>query len=299
MQHKSAFIRYIRYEKHYSQHTIDAYTKDLEQYNAFLVECFPEVVSDDALVRLSHVRRWISKLSFDKLSSSSINRKISTLKSYYRFLLKKKLLENSPLEALVLPAMPKRLPTVVKATELERLLDNSQWATDWCSVRDKLVLELLYCLGIRVSELVALKLKDFDFSLQIVHIYGKGKKQRNLPLLPHIIGLVKQYVDLRNAAFPILEHDYLLVSDSAKPIYAKKVYLITKGYLGTVTTANKRSPHILRHSFATHLLNEGAELNAIKELLGHQSLSSTQIYTHNSIERLRDIYEKAHPKGEK
>lgn len=298
MQHCLAFIQYITSEKHYSPHTINAYTKDLEQYNNFLMEHFPDLIKDDALVKLRHIRRWISQLSTDKLSAASIHRKISALKSYYRFLLKKRLVQNNPTDALFLPEIPKRLPTVIEANKMKQLLDESPWAEDWRSVRDKLVIELLYSLGIRVSELVALKTKDFDFSLQIVRIWGKGGKQRNLPLLPHLVALVQQYINLKNAAFLDIDHDYLLLSNSAKPIYTKKIYQITTEYLSMVTTANKKSPHVLRHSFATHLLDGGADLNAIKELLGHRDLSSTQIYTHNSIERLREVYQQAHPKGE-
>lgn len=298
MQHRLAFIQYITSEKRYSPHTINAYTKDLEQYNDFLMEHFPDLIKDDTLVKLRHIRRWISQLSTDKLSAASIHRKISALKSYYRFLLKKRLIQNNPTDALFLPEIPKRLPTVIEANKMKQLLDESPWAEDWRSVRDKLVIELLYSLGIRVSELVALKTKDFDFSLQIVRIWGKGGKQRNLPLLPHLVALVQQYINLKNAAFLDIDHDYLLLSNSAKPIYTKKIYQITTEYLSMVTTANKKSPHVLRHSFATHLLDGGADLNAIKELLGHRDLSSTQIYTHNSIERLREVYQQAHPKGE-
>ena len=232
------------------------------------------------------------------MSPKSINRKLSTLKSLFQFLLKKEKIEIDPMLKVVSPKTGKRLPAFVEEQKMDSLLEDITFPEGFKGLRDKLVLEILYQTGIRRSELIHLQISDIDFQNQLIKVLGKGNKERLIPINRQLRLLINDYLALRKTTFPdLLEIGQLMLTDKGKPMYPKFVYNLVKKYLSYVTTQEHRSPHILRHSFATHLSNNGADLNAIKELLGHSSLAATQIYTHNTIDRLKEIYQQAHPKA--
>lgn len=298
MQYFADFLKYLQHEKRYSEHTLRAYESDLAQFNEFLTQNYPTQQTDQTQtqIKLRHLRVWVADLSNQQLNTTSIRRKIAALKSYYKFLLKKQLSTTNPTTALYLPKNAERLPTFVEEPKIELLLDKVDFGNDFAGIRNRLIIELLYGLGIRSGEL--LKIQHQHLLNDKIKIAGKGSKERVLPILPYLQKLITQYIDLRNATFAVLTHNHLFVTDKGDPMYARMLHRIVTQHLAIVTTQKKRSPHVLRHTFATHLLDKGADLNAIKSLLGHSNLSATQIYTHNSIERLKDVYKQAHPKGD-
>ena len=289
-----AFYDYLAYEKRFSPHTITAYRTDLQQF----AELVGSVYALDSLQQVTHIhiRAWMIDLVEQDITARSIRRKLSTLRAYYRFLRQRRDYTGDPLRKVVIPQMGKQLPTVVSAEAMDQLLELLPAPVDFAGARDRLVIELLYGTGMRRSELIHLQLDDYIVSRGELRVRGKGDKERRIPLMPELRSLLTTYSDLRRATFPDAPAA-LVLTDRGKQLYPKFVYRLVTQYLGAVTTAAYRGPHVLRHSFATHLTENGADLNAIKELLGHSSLAATQIYTHNSIERLRQVYQQAHPKA--
>lgn len=289
------FLTYIRFEKRFSEHTITAYETDLAQFKIYLQNTYE--ISKDEDIFHTHIRAWIVDLLEQKITTRSINRKLSTLKSYFQFLVKRAVLAQNPMQKVIAPKIGKRLPVVVPADRLEFLFEKVEFGTDFKGVRDKTILELLYQTGIRRSELINLTYQDINLQSLTIKVLGKGNKERLVPISHKLNHTLQAYMTIRNATFPLELFNFLFVTEKGKKLYPKKVYSIVKQYLSLITTEEQRSPHVLRHSFATHLSNNGADLNAIKELLGHSSLAATQVYTHNSIERLKQIYQQAHPKA--
>ncbi len=289
------FLKYLQYEKRFSVHTIDAYKVDLEQFNVFLQSQY-EIV-EPAIIQHIHIRSWAVSLMEQKYSASSIRRKLSTLKSYFRFLQREQVIARSPMLQVSLPKLGKRLPSVVPEQYLEQMLNAIDPADDYEKFRNQLVVELCYLTGMRRGELLNLKVSDLNLSAFTIKVLGKGNKERLIPISHAMATLLRRYLDLRQQTFPNTSELALLLTKDGKAAYPKLIYRIVKEALSTITTQEKRSPHVLRHSFATHLSDHGADLNAIKELLGHSSLAATQIYTHHSIERLKKIYQQAHPKS--
>jgi integrase/recombinase XerC len=287
------FIRYVRYEKRFSPHTIKAYETDLLQFQTFLT------TYETTLAEATHtlVRSWVMECMEASTGAKSINRKISSLRSFYKFLQREGLVDKNPMAQVQAPKIPKRLPVIVEETKLDTLLDDeSLFKPGFEGLRDRVVLEVLYGTGIRLAELLGLKNSDIDDYNQQIKVLGKRNKERIIPLAKPLYALLKVYIDQKNE-LGFTSTDKLIVTDKGTAAYPQLIYRLVKQALGEVSTQDKKSPHILRHSFATALLNKGAELTAIKELLGHANLSATQVYTHNSIEKLKSIYKQAHPKA--
>ncbi|MEM6322003.1 MAG: tyrosine-type recombinase/integrase [Bacteroidota bacterium] len=289
------FFAYIRFEKRFSEHTITAYETDLVQFRDFLKATYE--ITEDSDIDHFQIRAWIVHLFEQSVSARSVNRKLSTLKSYFQFLRKRAVVSNDPMQKVIAPKVGKRLPIVVPEERLEFMFDQVEFGSDFKGIRDKTLLEVLYQTGLRRSELINLTEKDVDLENLTIKVLGKGNKERLVPISHQLSRLLKEYQVIRNATFPQELFNVLFLTERGKKMYPKKVYSIVKKYLSLVTTEDQRSPHVLRHSFATHLSNNGADLNAIKELLGHSSLAATQVYTHNSIERLKQVYQQAHPKA--
>ena len=286
--HKEKFLHYLKHEKRYSVHTLLSYSTDLKQFTNFLSSEFS--VKSIRKVNFQLVRSWIAKLLNENISARSVNRKITTLKTYFRFLLQENLIKQSPMQKIISPKTSKRLPVFVEQVKMEKLLNEIEFGVGFLAQRDRLILELFYFTGIRLSELINLKNKDINYSDSTILVLGKRKKERLIPLTSDILSKIKKL----NASN---KSKYLFTTDKGKQISTKQVYRLVNKYLSMVTTLGKKSPHILRHTFATHLLNNGADINAIKELLGHANLSATQIYTHNTIEKLKTVYKQAHPRA--
>jgi integrase/recombinase XerC len=293
MPHIFSFCDYLLHQKRYSPHTITAYKKDLDQFNKFLVSDFE--IRDIKEVNSSIIRSWIVHLIENEISARTINRKISTLKSFYKYLLKKKEIEISPLLKVVTPKTSKRLPIFIGETDMQNLFKEIIYENDFEGVRDKLILEIFYATGIRLSELVNLNINSVDFNNSTIKVLGKRNKERLIPFGENIRRTLVDYIKQREL-IPTKNHT-LFITKKGEIIYAKLVYRIVNHYLSKVITVSKKSPHVLRHTFATHMLNNGADLNSIKEILGHANLSATEVYTHNSIEKLKNIHKQAHPKA--
>jgi len=287
------FIEYIRFEKRYSPHTVTAYESDLSQFYHFLKNQYSiEDISDvDHLM----IRSWLVVMMEQGISERSINRKLTTLKSYYRFLIKSGVVEVNPMNRITSLKTSKRLPVYLEQEKIDLMFDQIDFGEGYPAVRNRLILEMLYSTGMRLAELVNLKEQDIDFQYASLKVLGKRNKERIIPFGNTLEGLLKQYLEEKMKVFP--DQPWLFLTDAGKKIYPKLVYRIVNQALAQVSTLTKKSPHVLRHTFATHLLNNGAELNAVKELLGHSSLAATQIYTHNAIDKLKKIYEQAHPKA--
>lgn len=290
----SDFIGYIQYEKRYSLNTVQAYSRDLEQFFLYLQVHYPDTAPESA--NHLQIRSWLASLKTEELKSSSVNRKISTLKSFYRYLLKKGCIRVTPMAKIISPKNAKRLPSFVNVSSMETLLKQTVFSDDLNGLTEQLILELLYQTGIRRAELLNLKLDAVQFSNRTIKVLGKGNKERIIPIVPELIALFKKYLEARKTV-EHAETDHFFILSNGKPLYPKYIYNVVTHYLGMATTLEMRSPHVLRHTFATHLLNEGADLNAVKELLGHANLTATQIYTHNTIDKLKEIHRKAHPKA--
>ena len=294
--HLPQFIDYLQYEKKYSLHTINAYQKDISDFAVFAEENFEET----NLVEISYsiIRSWIVKLVDEEVSNRSINRKISSLKTFYKYLLKTKQIEVSPLAKHKSLKVSKKVQVPFSAKEVETVITNFS-AEGFSDVRDQLIIELLYSTGMRRAELINLKLESIQIESSQIKVLGKRNKERMIPLLPSVKKTFIAYLKEREQLEINSESDYLLLTNKGKKLYDTLVYRIVNGYFSRVSTKTKNSPHIIRHSFATHLLNEGADLNSVKELLGHSSLASTQVYTHNSIKELSKVYLKSHPRNKK
>lgn len=290
------FIQYIQYEKRFSSHTILAYQQDLEQFSYYLKQEYE--LLDPAEALSIHIRSWTVSLIEGGYHTNSVRRKLSTLKAYFNYLQKYHGLQQNPMRKVVTPKTGKRLPASLVAVEFNQLLDRLEFSDQYTGQRDKMILELLYCTGIRRAELISLRLKDIDWSGSLLKVCGKRNKERMIPLSAHLLQLLKHYRQVRESEFGTQAPDRLFLTDKGKELYPKLVYNTVRRYVSMMQAGEQKGPHVLRHSFATHLSENGADLNAIKELLGHSNLAATQIYTHNSIEQLKKIYRQAHPKGE-
>jgi integrase/recombinase XerC len=288
------FLSYLKNEKRLSSHTLKAYSTDLLQIENFLNN--QDVGLNLINATYKDLRAWIAFLSNSGLENKSINRKMATVRSFYKWLKLKEKINQDPSQHLKALKTPKLLPVYVEEKPLEDLFEYIKFGSDFTGIRDKLIFELLYGTGIRLSELISLKSKDVDKVGKKITVLGKRGKYRVIPISDIVLDLIDSYETLRKLSFGTLQ-SFLLVTDKGSEMYPVFVQRKVKYYLDFVTTIAKKSPHILRHSFATHLLNRGADLNAIKELLGHSSLAATQIYTHNSISELKEIHKKAHPKA--
>lgn len=292
----SSFIRYLQFEKRYSAHTIVAYQKDIEQFFEFIQQQFQS--NNWSQVKSIHLRSWVVQMMRDEVKASSIHRKVSALKTYHKFLLITKVIHGKSFPHVLLPKKPERLPEYVEVSKLNKLQNEVYFEEGYAGMRDYLMLEILYNTGMRRTELIHLSWNDVDHEKQTLKVLGKGKKVRLIPVSKELLSDLKVLLAIEEESFETKEGRVLL-TDKGNKMYPKFVYNKVKKYLSLVTTAEKKSPHVLRHSFATHLSNNGADLNAIKELLGHANLAATQVYTHNSIEQLKKIYDKAHPKAKK
>lgn len=273
-------------------HTIQAYQEDLTQFFKFIDATYGQML----LINISAgiVRSWLASLKEQKISSKSINRKISTLKSFFKYAVKTGVIEQTPMLTIVSPRLNKRLPVYVEEKDIDTLLNTVEFADSWKGKTDRLAIHIFYNTGIRLSEL--LNLKENQVTGSAIKVLGKGNKERIIPISNALFTLIDEYIQSKNL-LKSSDRNYLLVNEKGKKLYPKYIYLTVNKYLAAVTTVSKKSPHVLRHSFATHLANNGADLNSVKELLGHSSLAATQIYTHNTIEKLKDVYKKAHPKA--
>jgi integrase/recombinase XerC len=295
MNHKESFLQYLQIEKRYSPHTVRSYINDLDQFYLFLSS---QSLPEDAVTVTSHdIRAWIVSMLENGYSTLSIHRKISCLRVFYRFLRKEGHLKIDPLQKVVLPKRKKGLPVFVEEAAINTLLDNNSFAEGFNGISDRTIIEMLYLTGIRRSELINLRINDVDLKEATVKVTGKRNKQRIIPLIQSFLPGLTEYLKLRKETGMIEANDWFFITAKGNKLYDKYVYNIVNRYLEMVTTVDKKSPHILRHTFATHMLNHGADLNSIKELLGHASLSATQVYTHNTFEKLKKIYKQAHPRA--
>lgn len=286
------FLKYLSSEKRYSAHTVLAYEKDLTQFTSFLLSDFE--INDTVEVKHVHLRGWVVFLMEQDLSPRSVNRKIATLKSYYKFLHSREYIELNPTAQLKPLKTEKDLPSFVKEEEIVHLLDKIEFTQDFSGLRDRLILELLYATGIRLAELISLKESDVNFYEKTIKVLGKRNKERIIPIGNSLVVLIRSYLNCKAEG---MIRTTLILTDTGESTYSMFIYRKVKKYLSVVTTLSKKSPHVMRHTFATHLLNKGADLNAVKDLLGHTSLAATQVYTHNSIDKLKKAFDQAHPKA--
>ncbi|WP_420582730.1 tyrosine-type recombinase/integrase [Reichenbachiella sp.] len=287
------FLKYLLQEKRYSSHTVQAYETDLLQFQDYL-ECIDlELTLEEAGHKM--LRAWVVSLIEADINPRSVNRKIASLRSFYKFLLKREVISENPATKLRPLKTAKALPEFVLKDEMDVLLDRVEFSDDFEGTRDKLIIELLYGTGIRLSELIHLKDQDVDHFNQSIKVLGKRNKERIIPLTLGNIRLIEAYAKVKEQV--VATDDWLLTTDKGKKCYPMMVYRIVQKYLGYISKVYKKSPHVLRHTYATHLLNNGADLNAVKDLLGHSSLAATQVYTHNSLDKLKSVFDQAHPKA--
>lgn len=288
------FLDYLQKEKRYSSHTLNSYFTDLSQFVGFLQEAYEIEAPQEASSTI--IRSWLIDLMESGYSNASINRKMSALKSYYRFLLMTKVISINPMQKLTGPKNKKRLPQFVESKKMDFLFSELKFSDDFEGKRDALILDLFYQSGMRLSELIGLRIADFDEYNMQLKVLGKGNKTRLVPISKTLSADLRSYLRIRASEFPE-SLDYIFLTDKGEKCYPKFVYRKVSFYLSQVTTQSKKSPHILRHSFATHMLNNGADINAIKEILGHANLSATQVYTHNTFEKLKSVYKQSHPRA--
>ncbi len=292
------YLSYIENERNYSQHTLTSYANDLSQYYSFLQQHFPELIDHHVAVDQSVIRAFLGVLLEGGVAKKSVVRKLSTLRSFYKFLSRKKMIPQNPALNTITPKAEKKLPQFVDKESMRKILLSPDQKT-FSGTRDSVILELFYGSGIRLSELIGLKVNDIDFHGSTMKVTGKGNKQRIIPLTDHAKKSLRQYQLFRKELLGQTNPNEktLLLTEKGESLYPQRVYLIVKKYLSDASEVQQKSPHVLRHSFATHLLDNGADILAVKELLGHESLSTTQVYTHITVDRLKKIYQNAHPKA--
>ena len=280
------FLDHLFIERRLSSHTITSYSTDLEQFTAFVN---PVELQQ---VQAMEVRKWLISLSDDSIQNRSINRKLATLRTFYKYLLRTGKIEENPMTSIRMVKTNKKIPQFVRESEMENLVENRKMATNFSEARDELILFLLYGTGIRLAELISLQNNQVNLAAKTIRVIGKRNKERMIPIPGLLVDLIATY-----RSFCTIEHAHLLLTDKGEPLYPMFVQRLVKKNLGEYSQLEKLSPHVLRHTYATHLLNKGADLNAIKELLGHANLAATQVYTHNSMEKMKAIYQQAHPKA--
>lgn len=290
--HVEEFIDHLRKEKRYSQHTLNSYLKDISQFREHITETFEATHASE--VSHFYIRSWMVQLMDNGITARSINRKLSALRTYFKYLMRQGVIKKDPTLKIDPPKTSKRLPVYLERAQTDKLFELTDMATGFDGARDRAILEILYGTGMRKAELIALKDSDVDFARRQIKVLGKGNKERIVPISEGLVVTIQDYMQLRDERFTT---DTLLVTDKGAPLYPKLVYNIVRKFLNLVTTLDKKSPHVLRHTFATHLSNNGAELNAVKDLLGHSSLAATQVYTHNNIEKLKEVFKRSHPKA--
>lgn len=294
-QFAQSFLDYLKFEKRYSPNTITSYSTDISNFFGYLNTQYGQI----EIKEISHnqIRSWLAFLKNEGLGAKSLNRKISSLKSFFKYQLKTEVIVVSPMNKIISPKIGKRLPVFMKESETKNLVELLNNITeDWKSLNAKMLISIFYATGMRLSELINLKENHIDRSRSQIKVLGKGNKERVIPVNRELIDMIKAYEQLKKKEFENPD-EKLLVTEKGKKLYPKYAYLLVNKYLGEAGSLEKKSPHVLRHTFATHLMNNGADLNAVKELLGHSSLAATQIYTHNTIEKLKSVHKKAHPKS--
>ena len=289
----NSFLQYIKYEKRFSSHTVVAYENDLLQFSAFLKSIYD--TNDPSAITHSMVRSWIVDLMEKEISPRSINRKLTAVKTFYKFLQRQGKVKSNPMTKVVSPKTSKRLPVFIDESKMSLLFNESNFGEGFEAIRDRLMLEIFYATGMRLAELIGLEDSSIDTYECQVKVFGKRNKERIIPFTKKLKALIELYLEARKDIMS--KAPAFFVTNKGRRLYPKFIYRIVTTRLGTVTTLHKKSPHILRHTFATHMLNNGADINSVKELLGHANLSATQIYTHNTIEKLKQVYKQAHPRA--
>lgn len=287
--HKEKFLNFLEFEKRYSKHTLISYQTDLTQFHLFLSTEYD--ISTVKEITHHLIRTWIATLLESGITARSVNRKITTLKSYFKFLIQEDIVSENPTRKIISPKNSKKLPVFVEKSKMDSLLSEIEFPDSFEGERDKLIIDVFYMTGIRLSELLSLKINDIDQSNQTIKVLGKRNKERIIPLSINLLN------DILNFSEKHKINNYIFVNFEGKNLSSKKVYIIVNKCLSMVSSIEKKSPHVLRHTFATHMLNNGADINSIKEILGHSNLSATQVYTHNTIDRLKSIYKQAHPRA--
>ena len=287
---KEKFIDFLSSEKRFSENTITSYSVDLDQFLLFLKYEY-QIKDDVSDISFQIVRSWIATLLEKGVSATSVTRKISTLRTYFKFLIREEVIKDNPMLKIVSPKTKKRLPVFVEEDKIKFLLNEINFEDGFIGERDKLIIEFFYVTGIRLSELINIKISDINFSNNVVKVLGKRNKERIIPLSNKTQEQLQLFIEKNNI------DNYLFTNQKGEKLYTKLVYRVVKRYISKISSINKKSPHVLRHTFATHMLNNGADINAIKELLGHANLSATQVYTHNTIEKLKSVYKQAHPRA--
>jgi integrase/recombinase XerC len=295
LSYQQNFFDFLQFQKRYSKNTLVSYKNDLASFFGFLQNQYPDTAICD--IKTVYVRSWMADMKDNKMTARSLNRKMSSLRSFFKFLLKNQIVKSNPVNGITSPKMPKRLPQFITEKDIENLFTMIEFSEGFKGLTEKLLLKVLYFTGIRKAELIAIKENDIDKMNAQIKVLGKGSKERLIPVNNTLINDLMFYAAEKKKLGLCNENNNLFVTEKRISLDPKQVYNIVNKYLSQITTIEKKSPHILRHTFATHLMNNGAELNAVKELLGHSSLAATQIYTHNSIEKLKEVYKKAHPKG--
>ncbi len=296
MQHLEKFLNYLKFEKRFSEHTQVSYKTDLTQFAQFINDNY--ICTEPSKVNYRMIRNWIVSLMDSHNSSRTVNRKLSTLKSFYKFLLKEGIVIQNPLDKISSPKISKRLPVFVEEKQMNVLLDEIEFGEDFKGLRNRLIIEMFYFTGIRLAELMNIRNCDIDFQNNTIKVTGKRNKERIIPITKEFSDELRNFILLKQKTeLTGQNEEYFFIGEKGQKLYPKFIYRIINYYLQLVTSLDKKSPHVIRHSFATHMLNHGADLNAIKELLGHANLSATQVYTHNTFEKLTRIYKQAHPRA--
>ena len=290
-----SFLKYIQFQKRYSPKTVISYQTDLTQFQQYLAATFQEDKIETAAYGL--IRSWVVSLVESKLDASSINRKIACLRSFYKFLMQQEIVEKNPMAKIRVLKTKKKLPHFVKEADMDSLLDSPDFKEDHEGLREQLILEFFYGTGMRLSELINLRESQINSKNRTIKVLGKRNKERVIPFADNLVQLIEAYRKVRDRDVQVKDHGFLFVTETGDQLYPMLVYRSVKKRLKKFSAVEKRSPHVLRHSYATHLLDKGAEINAVKDLLGHSSLAATQVYTHNSMEKLKKVFDQAHPKA--